>query len=88
MHNIDSMDAFGWKTAFLPLNCFLWIFVRQFHFTSRHATPTFITLFKAHFPTTARKLLFFQYAGQKQLPRDKMTPSSAALLRQRLDPVV
>jgi hypothetical protein len=64
MHNIDSMDAFGWKTAFLPLNCFLWIFVRQFHFTSRHATPTFITLFKAHFPTTARKLLFLQYAGR------------------------
>jgi hypothetical protein len=59
LHNIDCMDAFAWKTAFLPLNCFLSMFVRQFHFTSRHAPPTFITLFKAHFPTTAARSCFF-----------------------------
>jgi hypothetical protein len=48
----------------LPFNSFLSSFVRQFHFTSRAALPTFVTLFQADFPRTAPKCFFYLIFGR------------------------
>jgi hypothetical protein len=56
LQNIHCLHAVAPTPTLLPLNSFLSSFVRQFHFTSRTALPTFITLFQPHSPT---KLFFF-----------------------------
>jgi hypothetical protein len=90
MHNIDCLHAVAPTPTPLPLNSFLSSFVRrQFHFTSRAAQPTFVTLFEADFPRTARNFFFFfDIFWSIQLALDKMTPFSAALHRQRLHAVL
>jgi hypothetical protein len=85
LHNIHCLRAVAPTPTLLPLNSFLSSFVRQFHFTSRTALPTFITLFQDDFPRTVRKqlfrfLVFSSFFSSNQLALDKMTPFSAALL--------
>jgi hypothetical protein len=84
LHNVHCLHAVAPTPTLLPLNSFLSSFVRQFHFTSRTALPTFITLFQADSPTK----FFFSFFSSNQLALDKMTPFSAALLRQRFNAVI
>jgi hypothetical protein len=50
LHNVHFLHPVAPTPTLLPLNSFRSYFVRQFHFTSRTALPTFITLFQADSP--------------------------------------